>query len=431
MILSSLASAALWLAMMPREAGASAVHLGKRGETPQANVLADTIKSCSYWYDNYEGESCVVVRDYMFAISPETFSRWNPSVGLDCSNWQDWTSYCIQVASEEPPKTTTTTASTTTTVPAQSQTPTAVLTGWNPMGCFIDDHTLATESTKAGGSSLTVDKCQAACWSEGFRYAGVKSGTECWCGSFVGGDWAANQTSCNVPCPGDAKQTCGGKALLLVFEAQVKTNPLPPISIPSTTSRTTAITSSSVSLTSSTSTPSSTALPPISSLPACGQTCFLNMINTYSSLGCSTPDPACLCRNVNFGYGIRDCSNAVCGVADASAVIAYQSKYCASALATATGGTATPTSATKTTSASSTTAITSLPTCGQTCFNNMLAQYESLGCTSPDPSCLCRNVNFGYGLRDCSNGACGTNVASTVIAYGSAYCAAATATAAA
>ncbi|KAK6224475.1 CFEM domain protein [Colletotrichum tabaci] len=220
MILSSLASAALWLAMMPREAGASAVHLGKRGETPQANVLANTIKSCSYWYDNYEGESCVVVRDYMFAISPETFSRWNPSVGLDCSGWEDWTSYCIQVASEEPPKTTTTTASTTTTVPAQSQTPTAVLTGWNPMGCFIDDHTLATQSTKAGGSSLTVDKCQAACWSEGFRYAGVKSGTECWCGSFVGGDWAADQTSCNVPCPGDAKQTCGGKALLLVFEAQ-------------------------------------------------------------------------------------------------------------------------------------------------------------------------------------------------------------------
>ncbi|WYZ35352.1 hypothetical protein EsH8_I_001628 [Colletotrichum jinshuiense] len=90
MILSSLASAALWLAMMPREAGASAVHLGKRGETPQANVLANTFKSCSYWYDNYEGESCVVVRDYMFAISPETFSRWNPSVGLDCSDWQDY-----------------------------------------------------------------------------------------------------------------------------------------------------------------------------------------------------------------------------------------------------------------------------------------------------------------------------------------------------
>ncbi|KAI8248972.1 CFEM domain protein [Colletotrichum sp. SAR 10_77] len=226
MVLSSLASTALWLGMMPREAGAS---------------------SCSYWYDNYEGESCVVVRDYMFAISPETFSRWNPSVGLDCSGWQDRTSYCIQVASEEPPKTTITTASTTTTVPAQSQTPTAVLTGWNPMGCFIDDHTLDTKSTKAGGSSLTVDKCQAACWSEGFRYAGVKSGTECWCGSFVGGDWAAHQISCNVPCPGDAKQTCGGKALLLVFEAQVKTDPLPPISIPSTTSRTTAITSSRTS----------------------------------------------------------------------------------------------------------------------------------------------------------------------------------------
>ena len=51
------------------------------------------------------------------------------------------------------------------------------------------------------------------------------------------------------------------------------------------------------------------------------------------------------------------------------------------------------------------------------CFNKLLAQYASLGCATPEPACLCQNVNFGYGIRDCSNGACGTAVASTVIAF--------------
>ena len=58
----------------------------------------------------------------------------------------------------------------------------------------------------------------------------------------------------------------------------------------------------------------------------------------------------------------------------------------------------------------------------------MQVQYSALGCSGPDSYCLCNNVNFGYGLRDCANGACGTAVASTVIAYGSAYCSTAFAT---
>jgi hypothetical protein len=57
----------------------------------------------------------------------------------------------------------------------------------------------------------------------------------------------------------------------------------------------------------------------------------------------------------------------------------------------------------------------------------MLAQYSALGYASPVPSCLCDNVNFGYGMRDCADGACGTAVASMVIAHGTSYCASATA----
>jgi hypothetical protein len=58
----------------------------------------------------------------------------------------------------------------------------------------------------------------------------------------------------------------------------------------------------------------------------------------------------------------------------------------------------------------------------QTCINNMLALAPSLGCSSTDAACLCKNVNFGYGIRDCSNAACGTAIASTVIAFGNQYC---------
>ncbi|KAI1810627.1 hypothetical protein GGS20DRAFT_579729 [Poronia punctata] len=149
----------------------------------------------------------------------------------------------------------------------------------------------------------------------------------------------------------------------------------------------------------------------------CGQTCFSNLQAQYQALGCTSPtDAYCLCNNVNFGYGIRDCSNGACGTVVASTVIAYGSAYCSNAVATHTATT-------------TTTGLGALPSCGQTCFNNVQAQYSALGCPSPsDAYCLCNNVDFGYGIRDCANGACGTAVGSTVIAYGSTYCAQATAT---
>ena len=127
-------------------------------------------------------------------------------------------------------------------------------------------------------------------------------------------------------------------------------------------------------------------------------------------------------RNANFGYGQQDCSNGAWGsnAAAASSAIAYGSAFCSCA------GTARATAS----ATSTATGLAALPSCGQLCFNNTLAQYSSLGCASEqDVACLCENVNVGYGLRDYSNGACGTAVASTVIAYGSAYCASATATA--
>jgi hypothetical protein len=46
-----------------------------------------------------------------------------------------------------------------------------------------------------------------------------------------------------------------------------------------------------------------------------------------------------------------------------------------------------------------------------------------LGCSANDYACLCTKPDFQYGLRDCSNEACGAAVGSSVVAYGSSICA--------
>lgn len=49
----------------------------------------------------------------------------------------------------------------------------------------------------------------------------------------------------------------------------------------------------------------------------------------------------------------------------------------------------------------------------------MQGQWSTLGCASTsNAACLCSNVNFGYGIRDCANGACGTAVGNTVMLLG-------------
>jgi hypothetical protein len=55
----------------------------------------------------------------------------------------------------------------------------------------------------------------------------------------------------------------------------------------------------------------------------------------------------------------------------------------------------------------------------------MLALAPSLGCATPNPECLCANPNFGYGIRDCADAACGgdTEASSSVVAYVIQYCA--------
>ena len=53
------------------------------------------------------------------------------------------------------------------------------------------------------------------------------------------------------------------------------------------------------------------------------------MLDQSSDLGCGAEDAGCLCKNVNFTYGIRDCSLQACQD-DAEGIINYGAEYCRS-----------------------------------------------------------------------------------------------------
>lgn len=50
-----------------------------------------------------------------------------------------------------------------------------------------------------------------------------------------------------------------------------------------------------------------------------------------SEFPCARDDASCLCQYVNFGYGVRDCSIAVCSESDADTTINWAKKWCADA----------------------------------------------------------------------------------------------------
>ena len=71
-----------------------------------------------------------------------------------------------------------------------------------------------------GDSSLTIPECKNSCYRGGFGFAGVQHGNQCWCGSYVGGNWASDQASCSLKCTGDGETFCGGSGFLSIFKAE-------------------------------------------------------------------------------------------------------------------------------------------------------------------------------------------------------------------
>ena len=152
-----------------------------------------------------------------------------------------------------PPVTTSTTQAVTTTTVAPSPL-------WTDVGCYQDAsiHPLQTQLPSPGGSQLSRQKCSNACWGAGCRFSGLKAGVECWCGQYVQGDLSSSPADCNMPCPGNSSETCGGAKVFNVVAGNE-----PPYSYiePLTPTSTVVASSSSVS----------------SSVPGASQTAFVLM----------------------------------------------------------------------------------------------------------------------------------------------------------
>lgn len=189
---------------------------------PELQWDPETAEDCVEWYNNGDDETCEYVRNY-FGITPEEFTKWNPSVGLDCQPWE-YQSYCIVTLgriNDTAPTTTSSKVTSTTTTSAVTLGPSP--TAWTDMGCYVqnaDKSILETNLSPAGGdSALSVPKCKQSCYRRSYSIAGVENGNTCWCSSYIGGEWAKNQTECDIPCTGASSTFCGGEGYLNVFKA--------------------------------------------------------------------------------------------------------------------------------------------------------------------------------------------------------------------
>ncbi|ORX34643.1 glycosyl hydrolase family 71-domain-containing protein [Kockovaella imperatae] len=90
---------------------------------------------------------------------------------------------------------------------------------WYVLGCAVDSATrILTGASKLTEQALTVDDCLTWCEDQGFSFAGVEYGAQCFCGNSVPTAITYNDTLCSMPCTGDATEMCGGEWGLDLFE---------------------------------------------------------------------------------------------------------------------------------------------------------------------------------------------------------------------
>ncbi|KAL1876996.1 hypothetical protein Daus18300_002605 [Diaporthe australafricana] len=76
-------------------------------------------------------------------------------------------------------------------------------------------------------NGMTLDMCTSYCATNGkYKYAGVENGNECFCGNkMTPGAKNANDLdcsmTCDIPCPGNDKQICGGNGVITVYKNTV------------------------------------------------------------------------------------------------------------------------------------------------------------------------------------------------------------------
>ncbi|KAI1823578.1 WSC domain-containing protein [Xylaria intraflava] len=171
-----------------------------------------------------------------------------------------------------------------------------------PVGCWTDDSSqgraLFYRQDNVNSSTLTTETCLKSCLSGGFPFAGTEYGGECYCGVVVGNgtSLATDPATCNIPCNGNASETCGGPSRLSLYVAKdlQSLEPCGTSSNTTSTVTTTPVTSttSATSITPVTPTSPTSSCSTTSSAPVCTTTTVTPPTCEYQiGKWCSNPIP--------------------------------------------------------------------------------------------------------------------------------------------
>ncbi|PQK09821.1 hypothetical protein BB8028_0002g01450 [Beauveria bassiana] len=85
----------------------------------------------------------------------------------------------------------------------------ANLNDFSYLGCFGSSSDFKSFTKVADSPDMNLNKCTVLC--NGKKYAGVFE-TACYCASELDADTRVSTDACDLPCPGDSTQLCGGRA---------------------------------------------------------------------------------------------------------------------------------------------------------------------------------------------------------------------------
>ena len=79
--------------------------------------------------------------------------------------------------------------------------------------------------TQAKMDDVTPEKCIETCANMSSVFAGVETGSECFCGDTVPTeDMIAKDEECDSPCQGDKKKMCGGTSRMNIYTTSNNTH---------------------------------------------------------------------------------------------------------------------------------------------------------------------------------------------------------------
>jgi hypothetical protein len=95
-------------------------------------------------------------------------------------------------------------------------------------GCYSDSASARTLTTRVSlPGNVRVSDCTSACEAQGFQYAGLEFGQECYCGASIqnGGAPIADKL-CDMACTADKTEYCGGRGAINIYKSsQVSQGP--------------------------------------------------------------------------------------------------------------------------------------------------------------------------------------------------------------